>query len=90
MICLVGLWVQRGEAFVPKDYEKRGTGCFAWLDMFKITFEAGSRISVLGVRAFGMLHKLEWIHVVRSVETICDECFFQSSDPRKITFESGN
>jgi hypothetical protein len=75
---------------VGNNYEQIDLGCFqSHPTLSRVTFEPDSRISVLGIAAFAYCHQLRSIHIVRSVETICEKCF-SCSGLQTITFEHGS
>jgi hypothetical protein len=76
---------------VANIYEQIGAGCFSSReDVSRVTFETGSRVSVLGSGAFAFCERLESICIIRTVETICDYCFFACWRLRTVTFERGS
>jgi hypothetical protein len=76
---------------VAHQYEQIGAWCFAWRkDISRVTFEAGSQISVFGTAAFAFCPKLESICIVRTVEAIRDMCFFLCNGLQIVTFERGS
>jgi hypothetical protein len=79
------------EVLVGKDYKGIDSFCFeSNPNISSVTFESGSRLSVLDEGAFQFCTRLESIHIVRTVESICDFCFFQCWGMRTVTFESGS
>jgi hypothetical protein len=80
-----------GDVSIAKGFDQIDTGCFSTRrDIPSVTFEAGSRMSVLGVGAFLSCYGLKSIHIICTVEIICDHCFDFCLRLETVIFDSGS
>jgi hypothetical protein len=88
---LVRYFGASGDIFVGAQHERIEQACFATNQIVNsVTFEAGSRLSVFGAGAFAVCWGLQSIHIVRTVQTICEGCFAWCAGLQTVTFESGS
>jgi hypothetical protein len=75
---------------VPSTGETIADECFHFCHKLRqVTFENGSRVSVLGDRAFSNCSSLASICIPSSVTRIGTECFYNCSSLATVTVESG-
>jgi hypothetical protein len=80
-----------GDVLIGKDWDGIGAGCFAECgEIWRVSFERDSRLSVFGAQAFANCQNLKSIHIVRSVEIISEQCFAYCGSLRTVTFEPGS
>jgi hypothetical protein len=77
------------EVLIGKRFLRIGAGCFRNLDgLSTVRFEAGSRVSWFGPRAFLWCSGLSSFSIPSTVETIAEKCFLGCYELEKITFEN--
>jgi hypothetical protein len=88
--CLARYLGNDSEVLIRKEVTTIGTGCFSRLaSLLSVTFECGSRLSVVGASAFQGCVSVKSICIPASVQAISERCFARCEALHIVTFEVG-